>query len=80
MLPAVNIEVCRAVERHEKVGDVSGALDPGRPRALVVHGEAPQLVQVRDPLHRVTHDEDEDDRQRYLREGGKGERRERKVG
>ena len=68
VLSAVDVEVGGAVERHEEVGDVGDALDPGRPRALVVHGEAEQLVDVGDPLHRVAHDEDEHDRQRDLRE------------
>ena len=67
VLSAVDVEVGGAVERHEEVGDVGDALDPGRPRALVVHGEAEQLVDVGDPLHRVAHDEDEHDRQRDLR-------------
>ena len=63
----LDVEVGGTVERHEEVGDVGDALDPGRPRALVVHGEAEQLVDVGDPLHRVAHDEDEHDRQRDLR-------------
>ena len=57
MFAAVNVEVCRAVECHEEVRDVSNALHPWRPRALVVHGETAELVQVRDPLHRVAHNE-----------------------
>ena len=72
VLPAVDVEVGGAVERHEEVGDVGDALDPGRPRALVVHGEAEQLVDVGDPLHRVAHDEDEHDRQRDLGNGKRG--------
>ena len=73
VLSAVDVEVGGAVERHEEVGDVGDALDPGRPRALVVHGEAEQLVDVGDPLHRVAHDEDEHDRQRDLRKGKGGD-------